>query len=158
MPYPKDEQSLKFWEEALSHAIAKDPDPWNAYDPKIQMAVQQYNDQLRGISNFQPLDWQVIKAMTWVESGANSSKWKSAPMQIGLNGDPGLRDLLTSPQGKMILPQQYARTLTLLNVHTDGEKNIQAGTGYLLMVLAKFAMVPVAPVPAKGATLPAIHS
>ena len=154
MSYPKDAKSLKLWEDGLSHAIAKDSAPWNAYDAKIKTVVQRYNEHLRGVSSFQPLDWQIVKTMIWVESGANNDAWLTAPMQIGVNGDPGLRDLLTSPHGKMILPPEYASTLTVLNVPTGGERNIQAGTGYLLKILAKFGMVPTIPAAPKVPSMP----
>ena len=141
MPYPHDEAKLKSWETGLSAQIAKDPKPWDDYDLQIKTVCQVYDKHLAGVSGYVPLDWQLIKAITWVESGAAIEAWKTAPMQIGVNGDPGLRELLTSPTGKLILPPEYAQMLTVSNVPANGNLNIEAGVGYVLKVTANFGML-----------------
>ena len=42
---------------------------------------------------------------------------------------------------------EYRKALTIGNVRAGGIHNIQAGVGYLLKVVAQFAMVPVKPAP-----------
>lgn len=140
MPYPKNEEKLKSWETAISSEIASDPKPWNDYDTQIQVVCSTYDRHLSGTSGYKPLNWQLIKAITWVETGAAITAWKTAPMQIGVNGDPGLNDLLNTPNGKMILPPEYTKTLTLSNVPTNGNLNIEAGVGYFLKIMAIFGM------------------
>lgn len=140
MPYPHDDAKLKVWETGLSDHIAKDAAPWDEYDTQIQLVTGVYNRHLAGVSSFPTLDWQVVKAICWVESGAVNPAWKTAPMQIGVNGDPGLRELLTSPTGKLILPPEYAKVLTVSNVPVNGNLNIEAGVGYVLKIMAMFGM------------------
>ena len=91
-------------------------------------------------------------------------------MQIGVNNDPGLGDLLTSPQGRLILPPEYQRTLTSANVPANGDFNVMAGIGYLHKILARFGQIadvaatlqtprPALPVvPAKPNTLHPAHA
>lgn len=153
MPYPHNETTLKRWETQLSDQIAKDPKPWDSYDTQIQLVTSTYNKFLGNTAHYQLLDWQLIKAITWVESGAADHRvWPTAPMQIGVNGDPGLRELLTSPAGKLILPPEYAKTLTISNVPVNGNLNIEAGTGYVLKITAIFGMQADPTPPAKSAS------
>lgn len=78
-------------------------------------------------------------------------------MQIGVNHDPGLRDLLSTPQGRMILPPEHASKLTVTNVPIDPNLNIAAGIGYLLKCLAIYGNVPdPPPVPPAAAPTPAL--
>jgi hypothetical protein len=125
------------WRDALSMAV-KD-EKWNAWDCEIQKAVNEYNHHLSGTAGYIPLDWQVIKAMLWVETGANHPEWNIKPMQIGVEGDPGLRSFLFSDEGgDMILPPSLKGVLTMGSSRAVPEYNIRAGIGYLLMRLANF--------------------
>lgn len=153
MPYPHDDAKLKSWEQGLSGQIAKSPAPWNDYDTQIKAVCAVYDKHLTGVSGYVPLDWQIVKAIAWVESGAANAAWKTAPMQIGVNGDPGLRELLDKPAGKLILPQEYARVLTVSNVPVNGNLNIEAGVGYVLKIAANFGMQADTPPPPSGPAL-----
>jgi hypothetical protein len=103
------------------------------------MAVNEYNRHLAGTAGYIPLDWQIIKAMIWVETGANNSQWKSKPMQIGVVGDPGLKSFLSSKEGgDLILPPTLKGLLTIGSEKTIPAHNIRAGIGYLLMRMATF--------------------
>lgn len=82
------------WQDGLTNAAANAK--WNDWDCEIQMAV---NRHLSGKAGYVSLDWKMIKAMVWVETGANDSEWKIKPMQIGVTGDPGLRALLSGKEG-----------------------------------------------------------
>ena len=149
--YPKDADKLETWEEGVDISVIKTPAAWDTYDVQIQTVIAAYTNHLNGTPGFVPLDWQKVKAMLWVETGADLLKdWKRNPMQIGNPGDKGLHDLLTSPHGKIILPKAYATVLNLANVPNDGKLSIEAGIGYLLRRLANFNLVPVeikAPLP-----------
>ena len=141
MPYPKNEGRLKDWEHGLWDALAKDPDPWNKYDGQMRSVIGTYNQHLANTAGYMAPDYKKVKAMVWTETGANSDAWDTAPMQIGVNGDPGLHELLTSEQGKRILPPTYAMLLNEANVPKIGNLNIAAGIGYLLKILARFDYV-----------------
>jgi len=87
------------------------------------------------------LDWQLIKAMAWVETGAGDPLWASNPMQIGMYDDPGLDGLLSGKEGgDLILPASIKSRLTRANARAVPAYNIRAAIGYLLMRLANFSM------------------
>ncbi len=85
------------------------------------------------------LDWQIIKAMVWVETGADSSDWHTKPMQIGVPGDLGLTSFLSAEEGGgLILTPAWRERLNPSTVRTVPGYNIRAGIGYLLMRMASF--------------------
>ena len=103
------------------------------------MAVNEYNRHLFGKAGYFPLDWQLIKVMVWVETGANNSEWNTKPMQIGVVGGPGMTAFLSGKEGgDLILPLALKGRLTTGSVRTIPAHNIRAGIGYLLMRTANF--------------------
>ena len=125
------------WQEGINQALSNTK--WNAWDCEIQLAVNEYNHHLSGTSGYMPLDWQLIKTMLWVETGASSSEWNSKPMQIGVAGDPGLTSFLSGKEGgDLILPTAWKGRLTMGSVRSIPAHNIRAGIGYLLMRMANF--------------------
>lgn len=112
---------------------------WDSWDCEIQVTVSKYNHHLSGTAGYIPLDWQFIKAMLWVETGADHPQWNSRPMQIGVAGDPGLTSFLSGNEGgDLILPPIWKGPLTTTLVRTTPAYNICAGVGYLLMRMANF--------------------
>ena len=88
---------------------------------------------------FFSLDWKIVKAMIWTETGAHDPAWHSRPMQIGNEGDSGLDALLAKDQGgEIILPMLYRIMLNKDNVRTRPLFNIEAGVGYLLLRMANY--------------------
>jgi hypothetical protein len=125
------------WKDGLTAAIRDSK--WNAWDCEIRSTVNEYNRRLAGTARYVPLDWSVIKAMVWVETGASNPEWKTKPMQIGVPGDPGLASLLSGKEsGDLVLPPRLKGLLTVGTVKTLPAHNIRAGVGYLLMRMAKF--------------------
>lgn len=125
------------WQDGINKAVGDAK--WNSWDCEIQMAVNEYNRHLSSTADYKPLDWQIIKAMLWVETGANDPEWKSKPMQIGVVGDPGMTSLLSGKEGgDLILPKSWKGSLTTASVRTIPAHNIRAGIGYLLMRMANF--------------------
>ena len=125
------------WQDGINKAVGDSR--WNSWDCEIQMAVNEYNRHLSGTAGYMPLDWQFIKAMIWVESGANNSEWNIKPMQIGVPGDPGMTSLLSGNEGgDLIVPPDWKGRLTAGSVRTIPAHNIRAGIGYLLMRMANF--------------------
>jgi len=112
---------------------------WHQWDCDIQAIVNAYNEHLQTTKGFSALDWRLIKALLWVESGAGSHEWNKRPMQIGVANDPGLGALLDGNEGgHLILPLDYKKALTKTSAKTDPIHNIRAGIAYLLMRMAYF--------------------
>lgn len=125
------------WQDGLSKAVGDSR--WNTYDDEVRTAVNEFNQHLKSTTGYRQLDWLLIKAMLWTESGAASSEWRSKPMQIGVTGDPGLASLLSREQGgELILPPKWQGRLTTGTVRSIPAHNIRAGIGYLLMRMANF--------------------
>ena len=128
---------LDKWQDGLSSAA--DNSAWRTYDCDLQVAVAEYNRHLGATTGFAPLNWQLIKAMLWVETGADSAQWRSKPMQIGVPGDPGLSALLGGTEGgELILPPGIKAAISVGSVGRNPAHNIRAGIGYLLMRMANF--------------------
>ena len=147
MPYPKNEKLLAEWKYFLNKALVTNETKWDRYDAQFCIVVNLYNSFLRTTPGFVALDWKIVKALTWVETGANVPEWETRPMQIGNDGDPGLHQILATASGKLLLPPSYKALLTAANVVVNGNLNIQAGVGYLLWVFAHFGYLPDAPRP-----------
>lgn len=127
------------WQDGINKAVSDAR--WNAWDCEIQLAVSEYNRHLSGSAGYRQLDWQLIKAIAWVETGASNKKWGSNPMQIGNPGDPGLRSFLSANEGgELIIAPEWKKRLTLGSAVTIPAHNIRAGIGYLLMRMANFAI------------------
>jgi hypothetical protein len=125
------------WQDGINRAV--DNSKWNAWDCEIQMVVNEYNRHLQGTGAYVALDWHLIKAMLWTESGAEHAQWNTKPMQIGVAGDPGLTSLLSGHEGgELILPKAWKAQLTVGTVQINPTHNIRAGVGYLLMRMANF--------------------
>jgi LysM repeat protein len=126
------------WQDGLKRA-PNDPQ-WSIYDCDIKTAVSEFDHHLSKTQHYRRLDWHLVKAMLWVETGAASPEWKTKPMQIGVAGDPGLAALLSSHQGgELILPKALRdQFLKARSAATSPAHNIRAGMAYLLMRLAVF--------------------
>lgn len=148
MAYPRDESKFKLWKNELASKLLLDQAPWNIYDNQIQSIVSTYNIFLKDTANFSEivkvLDWHIIKALMWVETGAWVIAWKKRPMQIGNIGDPGLNQILNTKSGRLLLPPEYAH-LTAAKAIIDPLANIQAGVGYFLWVFAHFGNIDLPP-------------
>ncbi|WP_175798981.1 LysM peptidoglycan-binding domain-containing protein [Burkholderia ambifaria] len=125
------------WQDGIGAAVGDVE--WDIWDCEIQMAVSEYNRHLSGAAGYRPLDWLLIKAMLWVETGANSSEWKIKPLQIGVSGDPALTSFLSGNEGgDLILPSAWKGQLTVGSARANPAHNLMAGIGYLLMRMAIF--------------------
>ncbi|KJJ94391.1 peptidoglycan-binding protein [Burkholderiaceae bacterium 26] len=134
----KPKTDFERWQDYINTS-AQHPDRWNGYDCDIQSAVAEYNRYLMGNAGYLPLDWQIVKAMVWVETGADSEAWQTKPMQIGNLGDPGLNTLLRGEEGSdLIVPPAIRTRLNAGLARTVPAWNIRAGIGYLLTRMAKF--------------------
>ena len=125
------------WQDGINQAAGDAK--WNSWNCEIQMAVNEYNRHLSSTAGYISLDWQLIKAMLWVESGAKNSDWNLRPMRIGVPGDPGLTSFLSGKEGgDLILPPAWKGWLTTGSARSTPVHNIRAGIGYLLMKMANY--------------------
>ncbi|PAJ82233.1 LysM peptidoglycan-binding domain-containing protein [Burkholderia ubonensis] len=127
------------WQEGIKSAIGNPK--WQMYDCEIRAAVGEYNRHLANVAGYRPLDWHLIKAIAWVETGAGDPLWASNPMQIGMYNDPGLDGLLSGKEGgDLVMPGSVKSRLTRANARSEPACNIRAAIGYLLMRLANFSI------------------
>jgi hypothetical protein len=128
---------FELWQDTINLAI-KDK-KWHEYDSDIQLAVNEFNRHLANTKGYVLLDWRLIKAMVWTESGATSDAWTTRPIQIGNPGDPGLDSLISGKEGgELILPDDLKRNLNAADVRKLPGLNIRAGIAYLLMRCANY--------------------
>lgn len=112
---------------------------WNEHDKLIIATVQAFNGQLTKSAGYRALDFKLVKAMLWVESGGpGNTAWTQRPMQIGNPGDPGLAALLGGKEGGDLI-LTAAQKKVLQSGTATPVTNILAGTAYLLMRAASYA-------------------
>nr|WP_315399632.1 hypothetical protein [uncultured Duganella sp.] len=81
------------WQDGINKAAGDSR--WQAYDNELKQIASEFNLHLSSTRGYRQLDWLLIKAMIWTESGAASIEWQTKPMQIGVRGDPGLTSILS---------------------------------------------------------------
>jgi hypothetical protein len=122
----------ELWQDTIDQAL--NDSRWSEYDCDI------------GTVGYVQLDWKLIKAMVWTESGGPDTRaWRDNPIQIGNPGDPGLAALFSNNEGPdLIIPRELQGRPTIASARATPQLNIAAGVAYLLMRLAKydFAAVP----------------
>ncbi|HEX9060294.1 MAG TPA: hypothetical protein VF941_08950 [Clostridia bacterium] len=112
---------------------------WDYFDKEIQKSVDSFNNFLKWDRNYISLDWKMIKAMMWVETNPYSEYWDTCPMQIGVNGDPGIDDVTRGTYRELIIPKEYLAELSNKDVISkNADTNIRAGIAYLLYSLATY--------------------
>jgi hypothetical protein len=126
------------WKDTIDTALTDRR--WHEYDCDIQQVVDEFNRYLADTAGFRALDWRIVKAMIWTETGGpKNPAWRSNPMQIGNPGDPGLRALLFGDEGgDLVLPPEMKKRLIGTNIRGNPAMNMRAGVGYLLMRLAHY--------------------
>jgi hypothetical protein len=124
------------WKQTINSALTNSK--WDEYDCFVIVTANQFNQYLKSTSGFKQLEWKIIKAMIWTETGGPSDpSWKSRPMQIGNPGDKGLAALFSGKEGgDLIMPPSLKMTAASATASPQG--NIQAGVAYLLMRSAKY--------------------
>lgn len=76
----KTRSKFELWQDTIDHS-SKDS-RWNNYDCDIKRVVGEYNQHLLNQGHYRPLDWRLIKAMIWTESGGPDNRaWKRNPMR-----------------------------------------------------------------------------
>jgi hypothetical protein len=128
----------ELWQDTINGALTDSR--WNGYDCDIRRIVGQFNRHLFCTAGYIPLDWKLIKAMVWTESGGPSNRaWRDNPIQIGNPGDPGLAALFSDKEGgTLVIPPELKGRLSIAAAKVSPQMNICAGIAYLLMRLARF--------------------
>ena len=113
---------------------------WNAYDQDVQNIVSDFNNYLRTTPGYVSLDWRLIKAMLWVETGpyAERNLWYSKPMQSANHHDLGWPEMMRSgnrDRMHLIVPPNLRGAVASPNL--TPRDNIVAGVAYLLYSAAE---------------------
>lgn len=121
------------WKHGLHNAL-QNPSRWAAHDLTIQRSLDEYRQRLK-YTNIPNIDWELVKVVLWVESGAGEKNlaWFRKPMQIGNLGDAGL-DVVFNGREKIdiILPAELRKGITERDVENNPQINIKFGLAYLL--------------------------
>jgi hypothetical protein len=121
---------------AMLDRAARD-ERWNEYDRLIEREVADYNRRLADTPGYQPVDWRLIKAMVWIESGGPTNPaWRTRPIQIGNPGDPGLAALRTGEGAAQVILRD-AMKRELAQSENDPERNVRLGIAYLMIRMAE---------------------
>jgi hypothetical protein len=140
---PTDGRLSKSWKDTVDDAITNKD--WDLYDQLIQKEVADYNKRLTGSPGYSPVDWLLVKAIVWVESGGPKTRaWKGRVMQIGNLGDKGYTALKNGVVGRyarsegselIISPELCTDIVRNVPINTPAT-NIRAGIAYLFTRMA----------------------
>ncbi|UWM63546.1 LysM peptidoglycan-binding domain-containing protein [Enterobacter sp. CP102] len=140
---PKKLSSLEEWKSGREKAIGN-PD-WYIYDNTIRKLVSEINQHLsmsKNIEQYKPLDWKLIKAMIWTETGATSPAWKTRTMQIGNTKDKGILEVTVPARPRkynIIVPKNWDKYLKNKSdmIKSNPEYNIRAGIALLMIKMSE---------------------
>lgn len=121
------------WKDTVRQGI-KDA-RWDEYDSLIKTEVDGYAVKFQSLTS--KVNWLLIKAMLWVESGGPSNKaWSTRPLQIGNTGDPAYAVLKSGTEGAdLIMSDSLKNTLASSSIDNP-DLNIKAGIAYLYTRMA----------------------
>lgn len=140
---PKKLSSFEEWKSGREKAIGN-PD-WYIYDNTIRKLVSEINQHLsmsKNIEQYKPLDWKLIKAMIWTETGATVAAWKTRPIQIGNTGDEGIKEVAIPARPRkynIIIPKTWGTYLINKTdlIRSNPEYNIRAGIALLMIKMSE---------------------
>ncbi len=118
---------------------------WNQHDLDIERIVSAYNRYLGSIPGYMPLDWHLVKAMVWTETGpvAPGNEWNTMAMQSANPGDSGFPEMMSKPdRTNLIVPPALRSAVSSPN--SNAHNNIAAGVGYLLYSASNFGQKTIA--------------
>jgi LysM repeat protein len=122
------------WKDTMLMAI-KDA-KWDAYDATIKAQVAVYEKKFPALKG--KVNWLLIKAMVWTESGGvSSASWATRVIQIGNSGDPAYDVLKKGAEGSdLVMSDALKKSLSEKSID-DAQLNIEAGMAYLYTRMAK---------------------
>lgn len=128
----------KKWKDTMDKATT-DP-TWDGYDGVIKKEVAYYKSKFATKPALPHVDWLILKAMLWNESGGPSNPhWKARPLQIGNKGDPALKVLLNGKEGSHLVAAPVLIQDLKAGKINDPTVNVRAGLAYLYTRMANFA-------------------
>jgi hypothetical protein len=113
---------------------------WDEYDDLIKAEIADCNRRFASTPGYKDVDWLLVKAMVWVESGGPSNAaWKRRVMQIGNPGDKGYGVLSRRSEGsRLVMTDQLWHEVKVPKRINDPKVNVQAGIAYLFTRTATF--------------------
>ena len=123
----------KRWIDTMERGI--NDATWDAYDHIIKSEVAAYETRFPALKS--KVNWLLLKAMLWSESGGPSNPaWKTRPMQIGNKNDPGYKVLQNASEGSDIIMNDALRKAIKNSSINTPELNIKAALAYLYTRMA----------------------
>lgn len=118
------------WKRTFDDALTNPQ--WDQYDDLIRREIEEYNQRFKATPGFRALDWNLAKAILWVESGGpGNPAWTSRAMRIADRGDPGFHVLRGGQESVPAIISDNLR-MALSGDINDPRINIRAGIAYLL--------------------------
>jgi len=127
----------ELWKETVEDGVSNAS--WDVYDATIKLEVADYNTRLSGTPGFKKVDWLLIKAMLWTESGGPQNKtWKTRVMQIGNSGDPGYDIVKNGKEGASVVASARVLSDVVKGNIDEPHLNVRVAIAYLFTRMAKF--------------------
>lgn len=121
------------WKDTINQGI--NDSKWDKYDNLIKTEVDAYALKFTALSS--KVNWLLIKAMLWTESGGPSNRaWNTRPLQIGNIGDPAYDVLKSGSEGSELIMSDALKRSIVSGSIDDPEVNIKAGIAYLYTRMA----------------------
>ncbi len=102
------------WQDSYREAFGPKAGAWNEHDRDLFDVVKGFNAHNQKTPTYKKVDWQLLKAMAWLESGGPEHRgraWNSALMQI-TPLDPGLAVALSGVNTELHGPCSIALAMT----------------------------------------------
>ncbi len=137
MAQKKPQKTLyQLWQETVEDGLTNAA--WDAYDTTLKLEVADYNSRLSGTPGYKKVDWLLIKAMLWTESGGPKGKtWKGRVLQIGNTDDPGYDVLKTGKEGASVVMSARMKADIQGDIN-EPHRNVRAAIAYLFTRMAKY--------------------
>jgi hypothetical protein len=127
----------ELWKETVEDGVSNAS--WDVYDTTIKLEVAEYNTRLSGTPGYKKVDWQLIKALLWTESGGPKNKtWKTRVMQIGNSGDPGYDTIKNGKEGAAVVASARVQSDIAKGNINEPHLNVRVAIAYLFTRMAKF--------------------
>jgi hypothetical protein len=125
------------WKDTMNQAIQDTT--WDAYDDVIKKEVAFYKSKFSAKPALPNVNWLMLKAMLWNESGGPTNpQWKKRAMQIGNKGDPALKVLTGGKEGSHLIAAPELIAKLKADKLDDPKINVRAGLAYLYTRMATF--------------------
>lgn len=122
------------WKDSMAMAISDAR--WDDYDSVIQAEVSAYKNRFIS-SLMESVDWQLIKAIIWTESGGpDSTLWVTDPMRLGGHGSVALSVLKNGMDGADLIMSDDLANAVKMGAVNDPKTKVRAGIAYLYTRMA----------------------